>query len=175
MSEPTVEGMERRSTRAAHAAVAGVIGAACMTVIRSAARHAGLIEKTVPQAIEETLTSAARSAPPEAPHRAIDQLMHLGYGAVMGALAAPLVPRHRSLPARAIGLGVGTWMVGAILVVPLLGAGPSAWRRSATENAVDLAAHLGFGFATELVRGDFHRHEAHRDTSLGERRRARLG
>ena len=42
----------RRPPRIVYGALAGALGAACMTVLRMAARRRGVIEKTVAQAAE---------------------------------------------------------------------------------------------------------------------------
>jgi len=79
--------------RAIYGAVGGAVGAACMTVLRMAARRHGLIEKSVPQAAEEWLaarTTLGRSDHPTLHHLA-DQTMHVGYG----AKRAPVPSRHR--------------------------------------------------------------------------------
>lgn len=154
--------------------MAAVIGAACMTVVRSAARHAGLIERTVPQAIEERLFPREPDEP--SAHRAWEQVLHLGYGAAMGtAYGFAAGKRVRSSAGSALALGVGAWLLGAAVVVPLIGAGRGLWDRSAKENAVDLFAHLVFGAATELVRDDLSEHEHTGELPREARHAAELG
>ena len=90
---PTTEGKMGSSkarpigilARAGYGAMAGVLAAASMT-IRMAARRRGIIEKTVPQTVEEWLASRAgvgAGAPP-ALHHLTDQVLHFGYGASAG-------------------------------------------------------------------------------------------
>lgn len=157
--------------------MAGIIGAACMTVVRGAARRAGWIEKTVPQVIEERVTEPLRRREGEGSdlHELLDQVMHLGYGAAMGAAYGfALGDREHHAVLDALGLGVGTWAVGTALV-GAIGAGRPAWRRSATENAVDLTAHLVFGFAAELARVDLETHSEAGPVSSAERLAAHTG
>ena len=81
--------MSKLIVRLVYGALSGSIAAACMTVIRSAARRGGAIEKTVPQAVEETLAHRAglgRKAHPVV-HHLVDQAMHTGYGATLGGSA----------------------------------------------------------------------------------------
>jgi hypothetical protein len=146
--------MPKLSIRLIHGALAGGLAAACMTVIRMTARRRGVIEKTVPQAAEEWLAHRAgigRSAHPVVHHLA-DQALHLGYGATLGAAYA-LATRGRSrhVAARGLAFGVGTWFGGSWLLLPLLRAKQAAWRKRASENLVDLVAHLVFGAATAIV------------------------
>ena len=134
--------------------MAGATAAACMTVIRMAARRRGLIEKTVPQAVEETLAArmgkGARSHP--AIHHLTDQLLHFGYGAALGSCYGLTVRgRTRSLAARGTAYGVLTWALGSCIVLPLIRAKQAAWQKRTAENTVDLIAHLVFGLATALI------------------------
>src|SRR4051812_31175747 len=146
--------MSKLVVRLLYGALSGSIAAACMTVIRSAARRGGVIEKTVPQAVEETLahrSGLGRSAHPVV-HHLVDQAMHTGYGAALGVGYA-LVTRGRSraLAARGLGYGVAVWMFGSWLLLPLVRAKQAPWKKRGAENAVDLLAHLVFGAATALI------------------------
>jgi hypothetical protein len=138
-----------------YGALAGSLSAACMTVIRMAARRRGIIEKTVPQAAEEWLahrSGLGRDAHPVL-HHLTDQALHIGYGATLG-VAYALATRGRSgnnVVARGIVYGLATWFGGSWLLLPLLRAKQAAWRKRVSENAVDLLAHLTFGAATALL------------------------
>jgi hypothetical protein len=146
--------MPKTLVRAIYGALAGSLGAACMTVIRMAARRRGVIEKTVPQAAEEWLadrTGFGRRAHPVL-HHVADQGMHLAYGAALGAgYALTMRRRSSSVLARGAGYGVATWMLGSLMLLPSMRAKRSPWRKRASENAVDVLAHLVFGVATVLV------------------------
>jgi hypothetical protein len=174
--------MSRSNDRAPHRAlrgvIAGAIGAACMTVIRMAARRRGIIEKTVPQAVEEwaaaRLPGSGRA--PSVAHHLIDQLMHVGYGALLGGLYG-LSVRRRTPTALLRGAGYGTavWIAGSWIALPLLGAKGASWRKPRSENLVDLLAHLAFGTATAVVSEELAVQSDRGPTSDAHRRSARVG
>lgn len=74
-------------------AVGGLYGAAAMSVLRLGLHRAGIIDKMVPQAAEEWISDRLNFDPPSgrAGHQVADQLLHLGYGAGLGALGGPMV------------------------------------------------------------------------------------
>src|SRR5215471_17075451 len=113
--------MSKLVARGVYGALAGVIGAACMTVIRMAARRRGMIEKTVPQAAEEWLahrTGKGGGSHPAA-HHVADHLMHLAYGAMLAIPYGLFVrSRSRTMLARGVGFGTATWLLGSWLVLP---------------------------------------------------------
>jgi hypothetical protein len=78
------------ATAALAGAVGGLYGAAAMSVLRLALHRAGVIDKMVPQAVEEWLSDRLNIDPPggKAGHHVADQLLHLAYGAGLGALGA---------------------------------------------------------------------------------------
>lgn len=159
-------------------ALAGSLAAACMTVVRMAARRRGVIEKTVPQAAEEWLSHRSglgRNAHPLLHHLA-DQALHIGYGATLGAgyaLATRARPRHAV--ARGLAYGVATWLAGSWLLLPRLRAKQAAWRRRPSENAVDLLAHLIFGAATAIVADELSAQSNRGPSSDPVRRVTRVG
>jgi hypothetical protein len=146
--------MSKFFARMVEGALAGSLAAACMTVIRMTARRRGIIEKTISQAAEEWLADrvgAGRLAHPVLHHLA-DQGLHLGYGAALGVGYALASRQHRSHTiGGGIAYGVVTWIAGSWLLLPLLRAKQTPWRKRSSENAVDLLAHLVFGAATALV------------------------
>jgi hypothetical protein len=146
--------MSKALARMVYGAIAGSVAAACMTVIRMTARRRGIIEKTVPQALEERVaewSGLGRGAHPVLHHLA-DQMMHVGYGAALGVGYA-LTTQRRSAHgvARGLAYGLATWVAGSWLLLPALHAKQAAWRKRPTENAIDLLAHLVFGAATAIV------------------------
>lgn len=163
---------------AAYGAVAAVMGAACMTVVRSTARRCGVIEKTVPQVMEEWLASHTpmRSKGSPSLHHALDQVLHLLYGASYGAAYGAIFGggSRRTVPSGLV-LGLAAWTVGSGVILPLTGASRGLWARRAAENGVDLLAHVAFGIATELVRDDLMAHSEEGRPSHRKRRRARAG
>jgi len=166
------------SVRFIRGALSGSLAAACMTVIRMAARRRGIIEKTVPQAAEELLshrTGLGRGAPPIVHHLA-DQAMHIGYGAALGAVYAMAArQRSRHVTARGLAYGIGTWLFGSWLLLPLLRAKQAAWRKRPSENVVDLLAHLVFGVATALVSDELASQSNRGPSSDWTRRLTRVG
>jgi hypothetical protein len=167
-----------------YGALAGVTGAACMTPVRLAFRRAGLVDKTVPQAIEEKLAHTARhrggwlrrEPPPEA-HHVADHLLHLGFGAVMGGLFGLFTPRRRSgALSRGVALGGAALLLGAGVVIPLLGAARPLWRARPSEQLVNLVAHLVFGITTALVADELSAQgDEHHTTPDPHRHRTRVG
>lgn len=170
--------MAKLPVRLIRGALAGALAAACMTVIRMAARRRGIIEKTVPQAAEEWLSQRSgvgRDAHPIL-HHLTDQAMHIGYGAALGAAYAVAAPsRSRRVGARGLAYGTGAWFFGSWLLLPLLRAKQAAWRKRLPENAVDLLAHLVFGAATALVSEELAAQSDRGPSSDPHRRRARVG
>ena len=80
--------MSAGARRIIYGTLSGAIGAACMTVIRLAARRRGLIDKTVSQTAEEWLAVRMKVRGPHdrTLHHLFDQLLHTGYGASLGIL-----------------------------------------------------------------------------------------
>ena len=75
-----------------------------------------------------------------------------GYGAVLGACYGLTARgRSRAVLARGGGFGLATWLFGSWLVMPLIRVKQAPWRKGASENAVDVIAHVAYGLATALV------------------------
>jgi hypothetical protein len=79
-------------------------------------------------------------------------LLHLGYGAALGALYArtPLPARLPSVAAGAA-LGLGAWAVGFQGWVPALGILPRATQRPVAQWPAPVLGHLFYGGVTALV------------------------
>lgn len=133
--------------------------------------------------IEEWVADRLGSSPPggELGHHVLDQLLHLGYGATAAAMAAPWLARSTSRDEsrhglwRGAALGVGLWVVGALALFPGLRIARPAHRSSAGENLVNIAAHLLYGVAVQLLVEEPVRQPAHRKSSDVERAAARVG
>ena len=148
-----------------YGALGGLAGAGCMTFVRSAGRHAGLVEITVPQAMEETLAEKANLSLPggPVPHHLFDQLLHLGYGVFQGALyGATRGPGRAPTVGTGLLFGAATWLVGSGVLVPLSGAGDPLWRRRPLAAGLDLAAHLLFGASVALLEEQMQGQPRHR-------------
>lgn len=153
----------------------GLTGAGCMTFVRTAGRRAGLVEITVPQAMEETLAEKANVSLPGGPlpHHLFDQLLHLGYGAFQGAVYGALRPAGRGASLRSgLLFGVTSWAAGSGLLVPLSGAGDPLWRRRPLAAGLDLFAHLLFGATVALLEEQMQRESSHRPQRHAARGRA---
>jgi len=172
----TLQNMHGASKRAVYGAVAGAIGAACMTPLRLLARRHGVIDKTVSQTAEEWLASRSRARRIREPafHHALDQILHVGYGAALGIAYALIAGKRRGV-GTGHALGVATWLMGSWVLMPALGAKRPPWRKRWTENAVDLVAHDLFGLVTALVSHEMMAQTTHRPTSDGRRYLARSG
>ena len=136
-------------------AVGGLYGAAAMSVLRLALHRAGLIDKMVPQVVEEWISDRLNTDPPggQAGHHVADQLLHLGYGASLGALAGPMLSgrERRGGLWRGTAFGLASWAFGMLVLVPALRVARPAWRAGPLENATNIAAHLVFGWAIQLL------------------------
>lgn len=159
--------------------IAGAIGAATMIPLRLGARRFGLVNKTVPQAIEEALAARAgvgRRASSEA-HHVADELLHLGFGSTLGAVYGLLARggRRESVLSRGLLFGAGAWLFGAGVVVPLLGAARPLWRARPAEQLVNIAAHLLFGVSAALVADELATQDDHGPTSDRHRRWVKVG
>jgi uncharacterized membrane protein YagU involved in acid resistance len=152
-----------------------------MTPLRIVARRNGLIDRTVPQAIESTLVQRSgrgHRAPPVA-HHLTDQALHFGYGAMLGLAYGLATGRQRrrwsGILARGLTFGAATWLLGSGVVIPALGAARPLWRARPSEALTDLAAHAIFGLATALITDDLGRQNDHGPKSKAPRLVARVG
>ena len=136
-------------------AVGGLYGAAAMSVLRLGLHRAGLIDKMVPQAVEEWISDRLNIDPPgrTAGHHVADQLLHLAYGAGLGALSGPMVSGRETRGGlwRGAAFGLASWAFGMLVLVPALRVARPAWRAGPLENATNIAVHLVFGWAIQLV------------------------
>ena len=105
-----------------------------------------------------------------------DQVMHIGYGAALGAgYALAARGQARNVVAPGLAYGVGAWLAGSWLLLPLLRAKQAAWLKRPSENAVDLLAHLVFGAATALVSAELAAQPDRGPSSDWSRRATRVG
>jgi hypothetical protein len=151
-----------RSTKSIliHGALAGALGAACMTALRMAAHRAGWIDAMVPQAVEVWGKDRAGLTRPRTlpTHHVADQALHLGYGAASGALYALSVRRDRQAsPGRALGLGSALWGFASLVLFPTLGIARPLWRARPREELVNFSAHALYGAVTVYLLDEFER------------------
>jgi len=174
-------GMSNRSLVQAleHGAIAGVIGASTMTVLRMLAHRAGWVQQMVPQAVEAWVQRGSRSTGSRdnlALRHVSDQLLHFAYGATWGAAFGAARRRVRGRATwLTLGFGLGQWAFGSMLLFPALGIGKPAWRSGARENAVNVAAHLLYAGVSAFLLEEYRRQENDQPRSYLGSRFARVG
>lgn len=161
-----------------HGALAGALGAACMTALRMAAHRAGWLEVMVPQAVEvwardETRFRRSRDT---ASHHVADQLLHVGYGGAAGAAYAALVRRRaRASPGRALGFGGALWAFGSLVLFPALRIARPLWRASPREELVNFGAHALYGAVTVYLLDELERQRSTQPKTWWGVQHARVG
>lgn len=144
--------MRKAAEAAALGAIGGVIGASCMSALRMVAHRFGLLDKQVPQAVEEWVSHGTGIQPGFAGHQALTQVLHLGYGMAWGALYGALAGSRRGATAvKGSAFGTAQWAVGFLGLLPALGIARPAWKQSPTENTLNIAAHVLYGVVTALM------------------------
>jgi hypothetical protein len=139
---------------AACGAIGGVVGASCMTVLRTMAQRAGIIEKSVPQVVEEWATDRLGVEPPGGPagHQITDQVLHFGYGMVGGILYGGMLgPRRPPILLGGVAFGFVEWAIGFFVLIPALQVHRPAHKATLSENLINIGAHLAYGLATALL------------------------
>jgi hypothetical protein len=160
-----------------YGAIAGVNGAACMSVLRLAARQAGLIDKMPPQVVQEWLARRAGVEPPggKVGHHVADHVVHLAISGTAGALYGALASRTgRASYASGVLYGIAVWAVGFAGLIPLLGIARSAAAAETRENVLNISAHAVYGAVLALMTQEMQRQHRRR-TWRGERFAARVG
>jgi uncharacterized membrane protein YagU involved in acid resistance len=148
--------------------LAGSIGAASMVPLRLVARRLGLVQKMVPQAMEEALAARVglTAHSPRELHHALDELLHLGFGATLGTVYTLVTRRRReAVASRGVILGTAAFLLGAGVVIPALRAARPLWKARPRELLVNGAAHLLYGLVTALVADELAHQSDHRPTS----------
>ena len=159
-------------------ALGGLYGAGAMSVLRLTLHRAGVIDKMVPQAVEEWISHRLSTDPPggKLGRQLTDQALHIVYGVTWGALAAPLMveeTRQRSLWSGGT-FGAALWLFGTAVLFPWLRIARPVWKTGARENVANLGAHLVYGTAVQLVAEELARQKNRRRTSDEERRESKV-
>ena len=146
--------------RTVHGALAGAIGAACMTAVRMLARRAKLIDQMVPQAVEawakHRLPVSAPALPSQrALHHVADQILHLGYGCTAGAIYGAALAKHGLRVGRVAGFGTAVWLFGSFVLRPGLRIMRPEWKAKPRESAVNLATHALYAGVLGLLSDEF--------------------
>lgn len=135
----------RESGGALRGMTAGLIAAGVMSAARLLAHRAGLIERMVPQVLQERTAGAAGIDVPggQSGHQLAAELIHhavsVGFGALLGAVSA------RPRLATGVAYGLAIWAVDALGLLPALRVDRVGGR------AVDAAAHGIFGATLALA------------------------
>jgi CheY-like chemotaxis protein len=161
-----------------HGALAGALGAACMTALRMAAHRAGWLDVMVPQAVEVWASEKSHLGRPRdtATHHVADQLLHLGYGAVAGTVYAGLAGKRRQASStRALGFGAALWAFGSAVLLPALHIARPLWRASPGEELVNFAAHALYGGVTVYLLDEFERQRTTQPKTWQGVQHARVG
>ena len=156
---------------------AAMVASNLMTVFRMFARRQGMIEKTVPQAMEEWLQdrSGVKIAKSPVAHHVTDQVLHMGYAAGLGVLDGYLEDKEVNPYARGVAMGVGTWLFAGFVLLPALGVSKGAWKTDRNENIVNLGAHLLFGLGTALLTNEMVKQNERGPAKAAERALAKVG
>jgi hypothetical protein len=173
---PRISGPEA----ALHGALSGIYGAAAMSILRLAARRAGVIDKMVPQVVEEwTLDRTGMESSPasKTAHHVLDQFLHLAYGAAVGAVSGPILASFKTRRGLWVGtaLGMGLWAGATMVFFPRFRIARPAWKSDLYENLTIVAAHLAYDLAVQLLTEEPPRQPDRRPTSDKERHAARVG
>lgn len=156
------EAMTPITRRMVHGAVAGALGAASMTVLRMLALRAKVVDQMLPQAVETWLAHRLPLRLPAGPnqramHHLLDQLLHLGYGASLGALYGLTLGRGRARASKTLGYATGVWAFGSFFLLPALRIMRPEWRAKPGEIAVNVSAHLTYAAVLALLTEELER------------------
>jgi hypothetical protein len=143
-----------RARRVVGGSVGGVLGSVLMAVPVLAAREMGLIGTPPPERITEGLLHRAGLRVDSDTEDRLAALLHVGFGAVAGALYGATAPRVRDVP-RALAIGIGyaglVYAVSYAGWVPGLGLLPPPHRDQRVRQGVMVAAHVLYGTAIALA------------------------
>ncbi|MFB3819861.1 MAG: hypothetical protein ACE147_19560 [Candidatus Methylomirabilales bacterium] len=97
---------------------------------------------------ERLVPREAQARIPELLEAAAARALALAYGITFGVLYAALRPRAGSRTLHGVALGLGTWAVGYLGWLWLLGLMPPVWRQRLPQAVLPAAQHVGYGLAT---------------------------
>lgn len=125
---------------------AGLVGAGVMSLVRLVAHRAGLIDRLIPQVLQERMTGAAGVEPVggSAGHQLAAEIVHHGVAVAAGLAFGALAGRQAGVTA-GLAFGLSIWAVDALGLLPALRV------QRVGGGAVDVAAHAVFGAVLGLA------------------------
>ena len=122
---------------------AGLVAAGVMSAVRLIAHRAGLIDRMVPQVLQERAAGAAGIDVPSSAHQLAAEALHHGVSLAAGGALGALTTR----PSVTVGVayGVAIWVVNALALLPALRV------QRVGGGGVDAVAHGIFGAALALA------------------------
>lgn len=122
-------------------ATAGLIAAGVMSAFRLLGHRAGLIERTIPQVLQERVAGESGLHVPggTAGHQLVAEVLHFGVSAGFGGVLGAAASRPSIWTGAAYGLGI--WLVDTLGLLPALRV------QRVGGHGVDAVAHALFGVA----------------------------
>ena len=155
MTEPPQQQGDDRSAghvaHIAHGAMRGVVAAMAMTGLRAFTISLGLVDEPPPRAILRQKSRGLFQVAGKRNRRALQELMHWGYGAAGGAGFAALPEGVRRQPWFGPLYGVAVWLGFEAVQAPLLGLKQAKQLRP-LERVTLAADHLVYGFVLSETR-----------------------
>ncbi len=135
---------------------AGLVGVAAMAGVITTLRRWLLTSdqlsasRTHPEKIVQRVADVAGVGElDDQTRRRLGDLIHYGYGATWGAiLAVAMSDREVRIGRDGLMLGMGLWVFGFNVLLPLIGAHPGTWTWKRREFVLTLSAHTAYGLAT---------------------------
>jgi hypothetical protein len=149
---PSTEAKDDRSLgHVAHGAMRGVVAAMAMTGMRAFTGSLGLVDDAPPRAILRQKSRGLFQVAGKRNRRALQELMHWGYGAAGGAGFAALPEGMRKRPWVGPLYGLGVWLSFEVVQAPLLGLKQAKELRP-VERVALAVDHLLYGFVLSETR-----------------------
>lgn len=136
-------------------ALAGVVGTIAMSTVMLPARWVGLLGTQPPRRVADRLIDEAGggASVPEDQRRVATSLVHLGTGAMAGAVlgVGHLVTRPPGSALIGLGFGMTLWALNYVVAAPALELFPPPWEDRPGRPPVMLAAHAIYGVVTATL------------------------
>ncbi|HYI36684.1 MAG TPA: hypothetical protein VEX39_08785 [Thermoleophilaceae bacterium] len=137
--------------RIARGALRGAIAAMTMTGMRAATISLGLVDEPPPRAILRQKSRGVFRLAGKRPRRAVQELMHWGYGAAGGAGFAAIPAGVRRKPWFGPVYGLVLWLGFEVVQAPLMGLKQAGELRP-VERAALAADHVVYGYVLSEMR-----------------------